>query len=89
VSEIAPVAVPAGAQALAPAEAPASSAVAPTSAARPGSKRTEIKPGMTSDEVRRALGEPEAEVVFGEKTRWTYPGMTIVFTRNKVTDVQF
>jgi hypothetical protein len=44
---------------------------------------------MTSDEVRRALGEPEAEVVFGEKTRWTYPGMTVVFTRNKVTDVQF
>jgi Zn-dependent protease with chaperone function len=70
----APVAVPAGAQAL---------------TAKPGSKRTEIKPGMTSDEVRRALGEPEAEVVFGEKTRWTYPGMTVVFTRNKVTDVQF
>ena len=86
---IAPVAVPAGAQALAPAEALGSSAVAPTGAARPGSKRTEIKPGMTSDEVRRALGEPEAEVVFGEKTRWTYPGMTVVFTRNKVTDVQF
>jgi hypothetical protein len=84
---IAPVAVPAGAQALAPAET--SSGVAPTSAAKPGSKRTEIKPGMTSDEVRRALGEPEAEVVFGEKTRWTYPGMTVVFTRNKVTDVQF
>ncbi|HKZ32411.1 MAG TPA: hypothetical protein VJ648_08655, partial [Vicinamibacteria bacterium] len=73
---IAPVAVPAGAQALAPAPAPAA-------------KRTEIKAGMTNDEVRRALGEPEAEVVFGEKTRWSYPGMTIVFTRNKVTDVQF
>ena len=86
---IAPVAVPAGAQALAPAPAPAASAAAPAGASRPGSKRTEIKPGMTSDEVRRALGEPEAEVVFGEKTRWSYPGMTIVFTRNKVTDVQF
>ncbi len=73
---IAPVAVPAGAQALAP---PGTSA----------SRRAEIKPGMTSDEVRRALGEPEAEVVFGEKTRWTYPGMTVVFDRNKVTDVQF
>jgi len=55
----------------------------------PAAKRTEIKAGMTNDEVRRALGEPEAEVVFGEKTRWSYPGMTIVFTRNKVTDVQF
>jgi len=81
----APVAVPAGAQALASTEAPA----APTRAAKPGAKRTEIKPGMTSDEVRRALGEPEAEVVFGEKTRWTYPGMTVVFTRDKVSDVQF
>jgi len=44
---------------------------------------------MTSDEVRRALGEPEAEVVFGEKTRWTYPGLTVVFTYDEVTDVQF
>ena len=30
-----------------------------------------------------------AELVFGEKTRWTYPGLTVVFTYNKVTDVQF
>ena len=78
---IAPVAVPAGAQALA---ARGSAAAAPASAPGPGSKRTEIKPGMTSDEVRRALGEPEAEVVFGEKTRWTYPGMTVVFVKGKV-----
>jgi Zn-dependent protease with chaperone function len=83
----APVAIPAGAQALAPASVPAAPAAA--SAAKAGSKRTEIKPGMTSDEVRRALGEPEAEVVFGEKTRWSYPGMTVVFTRGRVTDVQF
>ena len=31
-----------------------------------------------------ALGEPEAEVVFGAKTRWTYPGMTVVFEKGKV-----
>ena len=84
---IAPVAVPKESQALV--SAPASPAVAPASAARTGSKRTEIKPGMTSDEVRRALGEPEAEVVFGEKTRWTYPGMTVVFVQGRVKDVQF
>lgn len=81
---IAPAAVPQAAQALAPAPQ-----AKPATRARSGSKRTEIKPGMTSDEVLRALGEPEAEVVFGEKTRWSYPGMTVVFTRNKVTDVQF
>jgi Zn-dependent protease with chaperone function len=83
----APVAVPAGTQALA--AVPAAAAPAPGSAAKPGPKRTEIKPGMSSDDVRRALGEPEAEVVFGEKTRWSYQGMTVVFTRGKVTDVQF
>jgi Zn-dependent protease with chaperone function len=77
----APVAVPAGAQALvAPASAPA--------AAKGSSTRTEIKPGMTSDEVRRALGAPEAEIVFGGKTRWTYKGMAVLFVEGKVTDVQ-
>ncbi|HEX9188021.1 MAG TPA: hypothetical protein VGB87_13165 [Vicinamibacteria bacterium] len=34
-------------------------------------------------------GEPEAEVVFGEKTRWSYPGMTVVFVKGQVTDVSF
>jgi len=88
------VAVPAGAQALAPAVPP--SAAPPSKAASasppsttPGAKRTEIKPGMTSDEVRRALGEPDAEIVFGEKTRWSYPGMTVVFVKGRVSDVQF
>jgi Zn-dependent protease with chaperone function len=78
----APVTVPAGAQALAPAPASAS-------AEKAGSKRTEIRPGMTGDEVRRVLGEPDAEVVFGDKTLWSYPGMTVVFKNDKVTDVQF
>jgi hypothetical protein len=44
---------------------------------------------MTPDEVRAALGDPDAEVVFGEKTRWSYPGMTVVFQKGKVADVQF
>jgi hypothetical protein len=44
---------------------------------------------MTGDEVRRALGEPEAEVVFGERTRWSYPGLTVVFVEGRVVDVQF
>jgi len=91
-----PVAVPANAQALAApravpavATAPASAAAPAASAARPASKHVEIKPGMTSDEVRHQLGDPQAEVVFGEKTRWTYPGMTVIFAKGKVTDVQF
>jgi Zn-dependent protease with chaperone function len=79
----APAAVPAGAQALAsPSQAPP-----PTSGS--GTKRTEIKVGMTTDEVRKALGEPQAEMIFGEKTRWTYPDLTVIFVKGRVTDVQF
>ena len=44
---------------------------------------------MTADEVRRALGDPQAEVVFGEKTRWSYPDLTIVFEKGRVADVKF
>ncbi len=76
----APAAVPAGTQAL------AGGAAAPPA---PATKRTEIRPGMSAEDVRAALGEPEAEVVFGAKTRWTYPGMTVVFEKGKVVDVQF
>jgi Zn-dependent protease with chaperone function len=87
----APAAVPAGARAQAlvsppPLPPPAGAAKA---AAGSGTKRTEIRAGMTADDVRKALGEPQAEVVFGEKTRWTYPGLTVVFLKGKVTDVQF
>ena len=52
-------------------------------------QRAEIKVGMTADEVRRLLGDPQAEMVFGEKTRWTYPALTVVFVNGKVTDVKF
>ena len=87
----APVAVPAGSQALTGAVPPpppltSSRAVGGASA---GTKRTEIKPGMTTDEVRRALGDPDAEVVFGGKTQWSYPGLTVVFVNGKVADVKF
>ena len=87
----APVAVPAGSQALTGAVPPpppltSSRAVGGASA---GTKRTEIKPGMTTDEVRRALGDPDAEIVFGGKTQWSYPGLTVVFVNGKVADVKF
>ena len=82
--------VPVGAQALAaPGSAPARPVV--TVAAVPAEPAThaEIKRGMSSAAVRRALGEPQAEVVFGTKTRWTYPDLTIVFEADKVVDVRF
>jgi Zn-dependent protease with chaperone function len=74
----APATVPAGVQAL-----------APTTPARPGTRRAEIRPGMTMAEVRAALGDPDAEVVFGGKTQWTFRALTVVFVDGKVTDVRF
>ena len=73
----APAGVPAGSQALV-GRAPASD-----------SPRAEIRVGMTADQVRNLLGDPEAELVFGDKMRWTYSELTVVFVNNKVTDVQF
>ena len=75
---------PAGAQALAatsPAPAPRASSG--------GATRTEIRKGMTPDEVKKALGEPQAEVVFGDKTKWTYRDLVVVFEGGKVVDVRF
>jgi predicted Zn-dependent protease len=86
----APVAVPAGAQALSgavPPPPPLTSSAA--GGAGGGTKRTEIKAGMTTAEVRAALGDPDAEVVFGGKTQWSYPGLTVVFVNGKVADVKF
>jgi outer membrane protein assembly factor BamE (lipoprotein component of BamABCDE complex) len=54
-----------------------------------GTQRVEIRVGMTAQEVRKLLGDPQAEMVFGEKTRWTYPALTVVFVGGKVTDVKF
>jgi Zn-dependent protease with chaperone function len=68
---------------------PPPAASAAKAGGKSGAKRTEIKPGMSTDEVRRMLGDPDSEVVFGEKTRWTYPGMTVIFAKGKVSDVQF
>lgn len=48
-----------------------------------------IHPGMTPDQVTKALGEPQKKVNFGTKSLWTYKGMQVVFESGKVTDVKF
>jgi hypothetical protein len=48
-----------------------------------------IHPGMTSDQVTKALGDPQKRVNFGTKSLWTYRGMQVVFESGKVTDVKF
>jgi hypothetical protein len=44
---------------------------------------------MTAREVEAVLGAPQAEIVFGSRTRWTYADLTVVFEAGKVRDVQF
>jgi len=78
----------AGAMAQGAAAKPAAPGGAPA-AASAGAVKREIKPGMSFDEVRAAFGDPQGEVVFGDKARWTYADLTVVFERGKVSDVKF
>jgi membrane protease subunit (stomatin/prohibitin family) len=65
--------------------APASPAPAPAA----GGGRRELKPGMSFDEVRGVFGNPAGEVVFGNKARWSFADLTVVFEDGKVTEVKF
>ena len=73
-----------GARARGGATAPGAAAL--VAAAPP---RKEIRAGMTAAEVRSLLGSPREELVFGDKTRWTYPDLTVVFEKGKVKEVKF
>jgi len=62
--------------------------IANSGSGKPASETT-IAPGMTTDEVAKAMGEPLKKVVFGQKSLWTYKGMQVVFENGTVTDVKF
>lgn len=47
-----------------------------------------IKIGMSTDEVKNALGNPDKIVDLGEKTIYIYKDMKVVFKNSQVTDVQ-
>lgn len=64
-------------------------AAVPSAAPSSNTVDTTIHPGMTTDDVTRALGEPQKKVNFGTKSLWTYKGMQVVFESGKVTDVKF
>lgn len=62
---------------------------APSAApAKPAAKR-EIKVGMTPLEVVEILGKPRQEVAFENKSKWTYPDITVVFENGRVKEVKF
>jgi hypothetical protein len=66
---------------------------APGAAAPPAApvatERREITPGMSLDEVKGLFGNPTGEVVFGNKTRWSFADITVIFEDGKVTEVKF
>ena len=47
-----------------------------------------IKLGMSPDEVKQSLGNPEKIVDLGTKQMYVYKDMKVVFVDNKVSDVQ-
>lgn len=56
---------------------------------RTETKEASIRPGMTSQEVTDAMGDPLKKVNFGERSLWEYKGIQVVFEKDKVVDVKF
>jgi len=44
--------------------------------------------GMSTDEVKKALGDPEKIVDLGEKKIYVYKDMKVVFKDSQVADVE-
>jgi hypothetical protein len=61
----------------------------PTAAATTTTTKKDIKVGMTPLEVIEALGKPEKEVNFANKSRWSYPDLTVIFENGRVKEVRF
>jgi hypothetical protein len=69
---------------------PASAAATPAAAAAAATTtKRDIKTGMTALEVIDVLGKPQKEVNFENKTRWTYPDLTVIFENGRVKEVRF
>ena len=39
--------------------------------------------------MKGLFGDPTGEVVFGNKTRWSFADITVIFEDGKVTEVKF
>jgi Zn-dependent protease with chaperone function len=69
--------------------APAGTLRALAEAPAPGEPMaTQVRPGMTPEEVQGILGEPTSALVFSERLRWAYPDRTVVFEDGVVTEVR-
>jgi tetratricopeptide (TPR) repeat protein len=65
-----------------------STAALPAVPSQGSSTKVEIQPGMSQEEVKRALGEPIRTIVFGKKTILKYQDITIELEDNKVVEVK-
>jgi len=61
----------------------------PTTTAAATTTKKDIKVGMTPLEVIDALGKPQKEVNFENKSRWTYPDLTVIFENGRVKEARF
>ena len=55
---------------------------------RRATRRVEIQPGTSEEEIIRALGPPERTVVFGKKTILSYPDISVELEDNRAIDVK-
>ena len=72
-----------------PAPIPARSASSSAASTATTTTKKDIRAGMTPLEVIDTLGKPEKEVNFENKTRWTYPDLTVIFENGRVKEVRF
>ncbi|MCJ7504227.1 MAG: outer membrane protein assembly factor BamE, partial [Acidobacteriia bacterium] len=50
--------------------------------------KVDIQPGMSKEDVIKALGEPQKTITFGKKTILKYQDLTIELEENKVVEVK-
>jgi Zn-dependent protease with chaperone function len=51
--------------------------------------RTALHPGMTADEIRSLLGDPEEIVAFANVERWRYAELGLILEHGRLRDVRF
>jgi hypothetical protein len=78
-----------GARIMAGMAAPAPARPASSASTASTTTKKDIRVGMTPLEVIDTLGKPEKEVNFENKTRWTYPDLTVIFENGRVKEVRF
>jgi hypothetical protein len=54
-----------------------------------GPVKGSVKVGMTPFEVLEAFGKPRSEVSSGNRAKWVYPDLSVIFENGRVSEVTF